>query len=139
VLVSLTESGREVNVELWRNGKSQTSNIRLEARPNQDGPKAKAERSSGGFGLSLRALTPEVRQQLGIEATQGALVSDVATGSAAARAGLRPGDVVTEVQGKPVTTPAELANALEKLTSGQVVRLKIVRGDTKSFIALEKP
>jgi serine protease Do len=139
VLVSLTESGREVNVELWRNGKSQTSNIRLEARPSQDGPKAKVERSSGGFGLSLRPLTPEVRQQLGVEATQGALVSDVATGSAAARAGLRPGDVVTEVQGKPITKPEELASALEKLTSGQVVRLKIARGDTKSFIALEKP
>jgi serine protease Do len=139
VLVSLTESGHEVSVELWRNGKRETSNIRLEARPSQDGPKARAERSSGGFGLSLRALTPEVRQELRIDATQGALISDVAVGSAAARAGLRPGDVVTEVQGKPVKTPAELASVLEKLGSGQVVRLKVLRGDTKSFIALEKP
>ncbi|HTV23850.1 MAG TPA: trypsin-like peptidase domain-containing protein [Polyangiaceae bacterium] len=139
VLVSLTESGHEVQMELWRNGKRETKNIRLETRPNQDGAKAKSERSSGGFGLSLRPLTPDLRQELGVDATQGALVSEVAPGSAAARAGLRPGDVVTEVQGKPVASPAELANALEKLASGQVVRLKVARGDGKTFVALEKP
>jgi serine protease Do len=139
VLVSLTESGHDVNVEFWRNGKRDTKSIRLEARPNPDGAKAQVERSSGGFGLSLRQLTPELRQQLGVERSQGALVGEVAPGSAAARAGLRPGDVVIEAQGKAVTGPAELASVLEKLASGQVVRLKVARGDSKSFIALEKP
>ncbi len=140
VLVSLTESGSEVKVELWRNGKRETSSVRLEARPDRDGAKAKSQRlEDGGFGLSLRALTPEVREQLGIDATRGVLVSEVAPGSAAARAGLRPGDVVTEVQGTPVSGPAALAGSLEKLGSGQVARLKVTRGDSKSFIALEKP
>jgi serine protease Do len=139
VLVSLTESGREVDVELWRNGHKQTDKIRLEARPSQDGPKARSEKASGGFGLALRALTPEVRQELGVDATSGALVGDVAPGSAAARAGLRPGDVVTEAQGKPIKSPNELVSVLEKLSSGQVVRLKVLRGDGKSFIALAKP
>jgi len=66
-------------------------------------------------------------------------VSEVAPGGPAARAGLRPGDVVTELAGKPLASPAELASALEKLPSGQVVRLKVTRGDSKSFIALQKP
>jgi serine protease Do len=139
LLVSLSESGREATVELWRNGQRETKNIRLEARPKPEGARAAVERSSGGFGLSLRALTPELRQQLGVDTSQGALVGEVAPGSAAARAGLRPGDVVTEAQGKPVQGPAELASMLEKLSSGQVVRLKVARGDSKSFIALEKP
>ena len=139
VLVSLTESGREVQVELWRGGRHETSKIRLEQRPSQNGPKAKSERASGGFGMALRGLTPEVRQELNLDVTAGALVSDVAPGSAAARAGLRPGDVITEVQGKPVTDPGQVAAALEKLSSGQVARLKVTRGDGKSFVALEKP
>jgi serine protease Do len=139
VLVSLTESGRDANVELLRNGKRETKNIRLEARPNEDAAQAKAARASGGFGLSLRALTPELGRELGIDASRGALISDVAVGSAAARAGLRPGDVVLEAQGKPLGSAAELANMLEKLASGQVVRLKVQRGDTKSFMALQKP
>jgi serine protease Do len=139
VLVSLTESGHAANVELWRNGKKQTSSIRLEARPNQDAARAQTEKASGGFGLSLGALTPEIQQQLGLDTSRGALVSEVAPGSPAARAGLRPGDVVTELQGKPIATPAELADTLKKLPSGQVVRLKVNRGDSKSFIALSKP
>jgi serine protease Do len=139
VLVSLTESGHEVDVELWRNGHKETDKIRLEARPSQDGPKARSEKASGGFGLALRPLTPEVRQELGVDATSGVLIGDVAPGSAAARAGLRPGDVVTEAQGKSVKSPNELVSTLEKLSSGQVVRLKVQRGDGKSFIALQKP
>jgi serine protease Do len=139
VLVSLTESGHEVDVDLWRNGHKETDKIRLEARPNQEGPKARSEKATGGFGLALRPLTPEARQELGVDATSGALVADVAPASAAARAGLRPGDVVTEAQGKVVKSPTELVTILEKLSSGQVVRLKVQRGDGKSFIALEKP
>jgi serine protease Do len=139
VLVSLSESDHDVNVELWRNGKKQTSSVRLEARPGQDAARAKTEKQSGGFGLALRALTPELQQQLGIDAARGALVSEVAPGSPAARAGVRPGDVVTELSGKPIASPAELASALQKVTSGQVVRMKIERGDSKSFIALQKP
>jgi S1-C subfamily serine protease len=46
--------------------------------------------------------------------------------------------VVTEVAGKPVTDPAELAKALRQLSAGQVARLKVARGDGKLFIALEK-
>ena len=139
VLVSLTESGNEVPVELWRNGHKETPKIRLEARPGDNAARAKTDRSSGGFGLQLQTLTPELRQQLGVEASGGALVSEVAPGSAAARAGLRPGAVVVEVQGKPVSSPSELAGALQKLGSGQVVRLKVQRGEVKTFIALAKP
>jgi serine protease Do len=139
VLVSLSESDHDVNVELWRNGKKQTSSVRLESRPGQDAARAKTEKQSGGFGLALRALTPELQQQLGIDAARGALVSEVAPGSPAARAGVRPGDVVTELSGKPIASPGELASALQKVTSGQVVRLKVERGDSKSFIALQKP
>ena len=63
----------------------------------------------------------------------------MAPNSAAARAGLRPGDVVVEAQGKPVQTPGELSSMLQKLSSGQVMRLKVQRGDVKSFVALAKP
>lgn len=139
VLVSLSESGQPVEVELWRDGKQQTSSIRLESRPEQDAARARTEKQSGGFGMSLRALTPEVRRQLGITDSKGAFVSDVTPGSPAARAGLRPGDVVTELQGEPIGSPTELAKALDEIPSGQVVRLTVERGDARSFIALRKP
>ncbi len=139
VLVSLTESGHEVDVDLWRGGHKESAKIRLEARPGDGGTRAKSERASGGFGLELQTLTPELRQQLGVDASGGALIAEVAPNSAAARAGLRPGDVVVEAQGKAVQNPGELSSMLQKLSSGQVMRLKVQRGDVKSFVALAKP
>ncbi|MEY4549722.1 MAG: hypothetical protein RL685_5917 [Pseudomonadota bacterium] len=138
VLVSLTESGKSVNVELWRNGRAQTLPVKLESRPGKQATAGGSERESGGFGLSLRPFTPGLRQELGVDANSGVLVAEVSPGSPAARAGLRPGDVVTDVDGKAVSDPGELATALRGLKAGQVARLKVARGEGKQFIALEK-
>jgi len=138
VLVSLSESGKNVNVELWRNGKSQSVSVRLESHPSPEARNAGSDRDNGGLGLALRSLTPALRQELGVDASQGALVAEVAPGSPAARAGLQPGDVVTELGGKPVKDAGELATALRKLAPGQIARLKVSRGEAKLFVALEK-
>jgi serine protease Do len=138
VLVSLTESGKSVNVELWRNGRSQTASVKLESQPSQKAGGSSGERESGGFGLSLRPFSPGLRQELGVDASSGVLIAEVTPGSPAARAGLRPGDVVTELGGKAMSDPGELANALKQLGKGQIARLKVARGEAKLFIALEK-
>ncbi|MEO8182631.1 MAG: trypsin-like peptidase domain-containing protein [Deltaproteobacteria bacterium] len=138
VLVSLTESGKSVNVELWRNGRSQSVSVKLEARSGKGASASGAERESGGFGLSLRPFSPGLRQELGVDANSGVLIAEVAPGSPAARAGLRPGDVVTELGGKPMSDPGQLAKALEQLGKGQIARLKVARGDGQLFVALEK-
>ncbi len=139
VLVSLTDSGKSVSVELWRNGRAQTVNVRLESKPGARAAAAgSGERDGGGFGLQLEPFTPALRQQLGVDASSGVLVGEVAPGSPAARAGLRPGDVVTEVGGKQVSEPGELVSALRELKPGRVVRLKVARGEGRLFVALEK-
>jgi serine protease Do len=138
VLVSLTDSGKSVNVELLRNGRPQTVSVKLESHSGKEASGSGAERESGGFGLSLRSFTPGLRQELGVDATSGVLIAEVAPGSPAARAGLRPGDVVTELGGKPVSDPSALVTALKQLGKGQIARLKVSRGDAKLFVALEK-
>jgi serine protease Do len=138
VLVSLTDSGKSVNVELWRNGRTQSVSVKLESHSGKEASGSGAERESGGFGLSLRPFSPGLRQELGVDATSGVLIAEVAPGSPAARAGLRPGDVVTELSGKPVSDPAEMVTALHQLAKGQIARLKVSRGEAKLFVALEK-
>jgi serine protease Do len=138
VLVSLTDSGKSVSVEVWRNGRAQTVSVKLESRPGRPAAASSNERESGGFGLHLQPFTPGLRQELGVDASSGVLVAEVSPGSPAARAGLRPGDVVTEVDGKAVGDPGELAQALRQLKQGQVARLKVARGEGKLFVALEK-
>ena len=66
----------------------------------------------GLLGVSIQTLTPDVAENLGLKDTTGALVSEVVEGSAAAKAGVQPGDVVTSVNGHAVKSSAELRHAI---------------------------
>jgi S1-C subfamily serine protease len=66
------------------------------------------------------------------DAFPGASVNSVRPGSAAARAGLKTGDVVTAVDGKPLNTAQELLQILAKLPAGKSVRLTVIHGDGSS-------
>jgi Do/DeqQ family serine protease len=57
------------------------------------------------FGAQLQAVTPEIAQSLNLKRPAGALVANVTEGSPAARAGLKPGDVVVSIDGQPVEDP----------------------------------
>jgi S1-C subfamily serine protease len=58
----------------------------------------------------------------------GALVASVVPGSPAQAAGLRAGDVITQIQGRPVVSPINVTNAIDVLNPGQIVQLQIQRG-----------
>ncbi|MBP6514417.1 MAG: DegQ family serine endoprotease [Steroidobacteraceae bacterium] len=85
----------------------------------------------GLLGVSILSLNGDYRQSLGLGAdVQGALVSQVVEGSAAAKAGIEAGDVITSVNGQPVKGAAELRNQIGMLRVGQEVELGLIR-DTK--------
>jgi serine protease Do len=79
------------------------------------------------LGVTIQGITPDLAQSLGLASTKGALVSNVETGSPAARAGLRQGDVITEFNGKPVTDNNQLRNNVASTAPGSTVTLKYLR------------
>lgn len=82
----------------------------------------------GQLGVTTLSLTPEFRKSLGLaENAQGALVSQVAEGSAAARAGIEVGDVITSVRGQPIRTNAELRNTIGMLKVGESIEIGLLR------------
>jgi Do/DeqQ family serine protease len=81
----------------------------------------------GLLGVSMYTLTPDLAQSLGLKDVQGALVSQVTRASAAELAGIRPGDVITAINGKPVRSNGELRNAIGLLRVGETVELAVVR------------
>ena len=86
------------------------------------------EVNRGQLGVSVLSLTPEFRGSLGLaDDVQGALVSQVAEGSAAERAGIQAGDVITGVRGLPIKGAAELRNAISLLKVGQSVDISLLR------------
>jgi serine protease Do len=86
--------------------------------------------------MALQTVTPELATSLGLPAgTHGAAVTDVTRGSPAARAGVRPGDVVVEVDRQPVATAEAAATAVQQpRANGHLMR---VMGESGSrFVTL---
>jgi serine protease Do/serine protease DegQ len=82
----------------------------------------------GQLGVTTLSLTPEFRKSLGLaENAQGALVSQVAEGSAAAKAGIEAGDVITAVSDQPIRSNSELRNTIGMLKVGESVRIGLLR------------
>jgi serine protease Do/serine protease DegQ len=81
----------------------------------------------GVLGVNIYTLTPDIARSLGITKVRGALVSEVVGGSAAEKAGVRTGDVITAVNGQSVKSNAELRNVIGLLRVGDKVEIGIVR------------
>ncbi|MDA8171338.1 MAG: Do family serine endopeptidase [Nitrospiraceae bacterium] len=82
----------------------------------------------GWIGVTMQDLTPEMAAKFGAAAPEGALVSDVAKGGPAWRAGIKRGDIIGRFGGKPVASPAMLKNLVAEATPGQEVPVDILRG-----------
>jgi len=82
----------------------------------------------GQLGVTTLSLTPDFRKSLGLaDNAQGALVQQVTEGSAAARAGIEPGDVITTVRGEQIRSNAELRNTIGMLKVGETVEIGLLR------------
>ena len=88
-------------------------------------------------GVSVDELTPEIRQELELPAqTKGVIISSIDDQSAAAQAGLQRGDVIQEVNHKPVRNVEEFEQAV-KAAGRNPVLLLVNRGGNTSFLVLE--
>jgi serine protease Do/serine protease DegQ len=81
----------------------------------------------GMLGVNIYNVTPDIAQLYGLGDQQGALVSQVMEGSAADKAGIRTGDVITSVNGSPVKSNTELRLAIGQLRVGQNLDVGIIR------------
>src|SRR5262249_45241738 len=81
----------------------------------------------GDIGLRTQTITPELAAGLGLPRAAGAVVSDVDPGSAASRAGLRPGDLIAAVDGKPMENGRQVQLALYRRLQGDMATLDVLR------------
>ena len=96
----------------------------------------------GWIGVTIQELTPELSQKFGLKKSNGALVSDVAKDSPAAKAGIIRGDVILEFNGKEVKDVSSLRNMVAQSKTGSEVSMKILRSGkeyTVKVIIIEMP
>jgi serine protease Do len=87
--------------------------------------------------MQLALLTPALARDLSLTDTKGALVWNMYRTASAYRAGLRPGDVIVAVDGKPIETPREFQRALADLPIGRVMTLGILREGARREIKVQ--
>jgi len=81
----------------------------------------------GVLGVNIQTLTPDIAQSMDLGNVQGALVSQVVEGSAAEKAGIKAGDVITAINGKPVKDASALRNTIGLLRIGDRVDVSLMR------------
>lgn len=79
------------------------------------------------LGVGLQPLTPDLANKFGVEENEGVLVNEVFERDPAALAGIKPGDVITKVDGALVDTPNKLSRLVAALDPGSTTRVEVVR------------
>jgi serine protease Do len=109
------EVGKKTTVTLLRNGKEKTVNVKIAKRGDAEPLAQRKQEDSEKLGIRIAEATPEMAKRFGYPETEtGVLVVGVEHGSKADEAGVRQGDLVKEVNRKPVTSVSELQSEVEK-------------------------
>src|SRR5207248_3721208 len=138
--------GQNVQLSVWRKGQTIKIPIKTGELPNEiaqasntlpSQPAPPAQESVGKFGLQVQELTKDVAERLHLPVQQGVVVTDVEDNSIAATQDIQREDVITEVDGKPVTNVKSFREALTKADPKRGVLLYLDRKGSKTFAVLK--
>ena len=99
------------------------------ARLVLDGIVKDGQVTRGWIGVEPNELSPEMAETFGVKASEGVIITGVLQDGPAAQAGMRPGDVIAQVQGKAVGNVSELLTAVAALRPGTPAAFEVHRGD----------
>lgn len=135
-LVAGTPTGQSATVQVLREGKPLTFTAKIVELPAPQQVAEAARPARERLGLAVQPITPALAKQLGVPDTTGLVVARVTDGSPAAEAGIQPGDVIVQVNRKPVRTVAELRQALAAQKAGEPTLFQLHRKDASLFVAV---
>jgi serine protease Do len=135
-LAAATAPDTQVKIDLLRNGEEKTITLKLGTMPEEEQKVVSPEEKSD-WGMNVQELTPQLAQQLGLEpGTTGVVITDIKEESPAAAAGLRPGDLITEVNRAAIKNLNDYQQALQKVKKGDNLLLLIKRSGGSFYTVL---
>ena len=91
----------------------------------------------GWIGVEPQEITPELAESFGLNQKTGAIIAGVLRGGPADRAGIRPGDILVAVDGKPVADTTEMLNLIAQLSPGKKSKITVQRKQQESVIEVQ--
>ncbi len=138
--------GQNVDLTVWRKGRTLKIPIiagelpgEIDRASNSTAPVPQKPEDMNKFGLQVQDLTKEVAERLQLNVEQGVIVTDVADDSLASAQGVEREDVITEVDGKPITNAASFRDAILKADPRKGILLYLDRKGSKTFAVLKAP
>lgn len=133
-IVASTPIRKAVTIKLLRNGKALDRQVKVgEMEERVEVAEAPSHKS---LGITVQNLTPEIAKGLGLKKDTGVVVTRVEPGSPAADAGIQTGDLVQEVNRKPVKNVEDFVQKVEKAKGQDNILLLIQRGQNNMFAAV---
>ena len=138
-VIAMYKPTATVSISILRNGQTQDISVTLSERSErfvQHGKDSK-EYVDLWKGLSVQNLTADLAEKLGHTSDEGVLITSVVPGSVAAKAGLRKGDLILEVENQPIHSAAEFQSAVEKVIGEDKVLLLVKHEGQARYVTVE--
>jgi len=134
-IVASTPVGKAVTIKLSRDGKVLDRQVKV-GEMEEKVEVAKAPSSHKPLGITVQNITPEIAKGLGLKKDMGVVVTGVEPGSPVANAGIQTGDVIREVNRKPVKDVDDFVQKIEKAKDQDNILLFLQRGQNNLFAAV---
>jgi serine protease Do len=142
--VGVVPPGNTVHLEIVRDGKQRTIDVKLAPRPDETEVAIKGSKDNNAdsekgdlLGLSVQDLTPQLARRAQVDpSTKGAVITDVASDSPASEAGLEPGDLVLEINRQPVGSVSDYRKFSKSLKKGDTALLRVKHGAGSAYVPL---
>jgi serine protease Do len=133
-IVASTAVGKSVDVKLVRDGKALDRQVKISEMEENVAVNNSPARKT--LGIAVQNLTPEMARRLRLTTESGVVVTRVESGSPAADAGIQTGDIIREVNRKPVKDADDLVQKIEQVKDQSSILLLVQRGQNNMFAAV---
>jgi len=135
IVVARTAVDKKVRMKVLRDKKEVVLNVAVGELKDEEVVASAPEK--GELGLTVQRLTPQMAESLGLDKTEGVVVTAVEPGSVADEAGIRRGDVIMEVDRKGIRNLDDYKKAVAGIRKGRGVLFLVRRGESTLFLALK--
>jgi serine protease Do len=140
--IAMTSPGTNEKLDMIREGKEKEVTVKIGELPEKIAGQGMREEnyeqeSEERLGLSVEEITPEIADQFNLAVEKGVVVTDVAPGSVADEVGFRQGDVILEINRRPIKSIKDYRNEVNKLEKGKSTLFLVKRGENTIYAALK--
>jgi serine protease Do len=135
-LVAGVAVGKEVDIKILRNGETQVVKAKIQELQDKNLAAAGSTTSKEGLGLSIKEFSPELARRYGLSYEPGIIVLQVKEGGPADEAGVQPGDIIKEVNRKPVKDLKTYQTLIDNHKKENPLLLRLKRKDSNLFVSI---